>query len=66
MRIVHRKHPDMQRRYPAASCTRCAGELYEGEECWQLGGHVLCRECAVQWLLEEAACRRKRVGRWIR
>ena len=66
MRIVHRKHPDSQRAYPASGCTRCGGELYEGQFCWHLGGGVLCRECAGAWLLEEAAWRRMTVGGWKR
>ena len=62
MRIVHKRHRDAQRAYPAAACAQCGGELYRGDERWRLAGRTLCKECVVQLLLEELAPCRLEVG----
>ena len=62
MRYVHKRHADVQRGYPAGSCSRCGGELFSGQPCWLLWGGVLCRDCAVETVLAELASRRCTVG----
>lgn len=62
MRIVHKRYRDAQRAYPAAECALCGGELYRGENCWRLGGRVLCQACLVRQLMNELAPCRLEVG----
>lgn len=62
MRIVHKRHRDPQRAFPAGACGLCGGELYPGDACWRLGGRTLCRDCAARTLLEDWAPFRVRRG----
>ena len=55
MRIVHKRHRDPQRAYPAAVCALCGGDLYRGDACWRLSGRVLCKDCLLRLLLDELA-----------
>lgn len=55
MRIVHKRHRDVQRAYPARVCGLCGGELYGGDACWRVNGRVLCEACVVRLALEELA-----------
>jgi len=66
LRIVHKRHRDAQRAYPAAECALCGGELYRGDACWRLHGRVICEDCVVPWLMDELApyrLRLREVGR---
>ena len=62
MRIVHKRHRDVQRAFPAAQCALCGGELYRGEYCWRLGRYVLCGDCAGRRTGGDSAFRRTRLG----
>ena len=55
MRIVHKRHRDAQRAFPAAECALCGGELYRGDVCWRLSRQTVCEACVVRWLLDELA-----------
>lgn len=59
MRIVHKKRRDGQRAFPTGECRLCGGELYRGEPRWRLAGRTLCGDCAVRWLAEALASRRR-------
>ena len=66
MRIVHKRHRDAQRAFPAAECALCGGELYRGDACWRLSGRTVCEDCVVPWLMDGLApyrLRLREVGR---
>ena len=62
MRNIQKHHPDVQQHPPAAYCSLCAGELYEGDVYWHINGSKICRACLGQFASEEFAAHREICG----
>jgi DNA-directed RNA polymerase subunit RPC12/RpoP len=62
LRQMPKRQRDPQRQWPAGYCARCGTEWYPGETAWQLHGEVLCRDCALEILLQALAPFRVTVG----
>lgn len=39
---------DRQQDEPFTYCAECGGEIYEGEECYRIGGRYFCDNCVMK------------------
>lgn len=63
MRTIQKHQPDPQQCPPAAYCSLCGGELYEGDTYWHINGSKLCAACLGLFAREEFAAHRQICGR---